>query len=333
MRVAGVDAVQGKKVYGVARAGVTVSQMPVEIPLNVLAGDQSGPTLVVTCGVHGAELVGTFGLIRVMNRLDLSRVRGTLIAVPVANTSGFEFGTRHVYWDGKVLNRVGMGRPDGAFTERLAHLLYGEIVGAADAWIDIHSGTPENYMWYTIAKGGEPGTDTARRALAMAQAFGLADIAVDTPWKDARKDVAIPWITPEIGGGADFRHGGERQVETCARGIENVMRHLGMLDGAVEGMPDAYRLWSLHTDINCGTHGGVLDVRARRGDVLELGDLYGLVLHPYTGETLDRITSPARGTLIESGVIWPVVRPGQWLAVLGDVIAGDVIAQVSPWAR
>jgi predicted deacylase len=154
----------------------------------------------------------------------------------------------------------------------------------------------------------------------MAKAFGLADIAVDTPWKDARKDVAMPWITPEIGGGADFRHGGERQIETCARGIENVMRHLEMLDGAVEDPPPAYRLWRLHTDITCGAHGGVLDIKAERGDVLERGDLYANVLHPYTGAVLDAIMSPARGTLIESGVIWPVVRPGQWLAVLGDIV-------------
>jgi predicted deacylase len=321
MRVAGIDALPGQRVDGVASAGATVSRLPVEVPLSILAGVQRGPTLVVTCGVHGAELVGTFGLLRVLNRLDLARLRGTLIAVPVANTSGFEFGTRHVYWDGKILNRVGMGRSDGTFTERLAHLIYRDIVGVADAWIDIHSGTPENYMWYTIAKGGEPGSESAKRALEMAKAFALPDIAVDTPWKDARKDVTIPWITPEIGGGADFRQGGERQIEACARGIENVMRHLEMLESRVEGLPDAYRLWKLHTDITCGQHGGILDVKVQRGDLMERGDLYGLVLHPYTGAVLDRIVSPANGTLIESGVIWPVVRPGQWLAVLGDVIA------------
>ena len=323
MNVAGIEVRRGERVDGVVSAGATVSRLPVEIPLSVLAGSRPGPTLVVTCGVHGAELVGTFGLLRVMGRVDLSRLSGTFVAVPVSNTSGFEFGTRHVHWDGKILNRVGMGRPDGPFTERLAHLLYQQVVGVADAWIDIHSGTPENYMWYTIAKGGAPGSETAKRALEMAKAFGLADIAIDTPWKDARKDVAIPWITPEIGGGADFRYGGERQIEACARGIENVMRHLGMLSSTVQGMPDSYRLWRLHTDINCGAHGGILDVKAQRGDLMERGDLYGLILHPYTGAVLDRVVSPSRGTLIESGVIWPVVRPGQWLAVLGDVINED----------
>jgi predicted deacylase len=321
VRIAGIEAVRGTKVYGVAGAGTTLSRLPVEIPLNVVAGAAGGPTLAVTCGVHGAELVGTFGLIRVLNALDPARLRGTLVAVPVANTSGFEFGTRHVHWDGKILNRVGMGRADGTFTERLAHLLYGEIVGAADAWIDIHSGTPENFMWYTIAKGLDQGADTARRAMEMARAFGLPDIAVDTPWKDARKDVAVPWITPEIGGGADFRHGGEVQIATCARGIVNVMKVLGMLDGAAEGTPDRYRLWRLHTDITCGPVGGILEAVAKRGDLLQPGDLYGIVRHPYNGEEVGRITSPARGTILESGVIWPVVRPGQWLAVLGDVIA------------
>lgn len=320
MKVAGLDSIPGRKVYGVVSAGRTLSQIPVEVPVNLLAGVHDGPVLAVTSGVHGAELIGTFALLEVIRGLDLSRLRGTLIAVPVANTSGFEFGTRHVHWDGKVLNRVGRGRPEGTYTERLAHLLYGEIVARADAWIDIHSGTPETFMWYTIAKGGPPGTDTARRALEMAKAFGLADIAVETPWTDAAIDLGMPAITPEIGGGPDFLRGGGTQVETCARGILNVMRLLGMLDGRPEGTPSRYRFWRIHTDINNGPAGGILSMRVKRGDRLEPGDTFGVVHHPFSGEEVARIASPGRGTVMDSGVVWPVVRPGQWLAALGDVV-------------
>jgi predicted deacylase len=320
MRIAGLDSIPGKKVYGVASAGYTLSRIPVEVPMNLLEGAQPGPVLAVTCGVHGTELIGTFALLDVIRDLDLSRLRGVLIAVPVANTSGFEFGTRHVHWDGKVLNRVGGGRPDGSPTERLAHLLYREIVGGADAWIDIHSGTPETYMWYTIAKGGHHGTATAHRALEMAMAFGLADIAIETPWKDADLNLGIPAITPEIGGGPDFLRGGQAQMEACARGIRNVMRLLGMIDGAIEAVPRRFRLWKIHSDITNGPVGGVLTLLARRGDHLEPGQTFGVIRHPYHGEELGRIASPARGTVVDSGVVWPVVRPGQWLAALGDVV-------------
>ncbi|MDR7417452.1 MAG: succinylglutamate desuccinylase/aspartoacylase family protein [Armatimonadota bacterium] len=320
MRIAGLDSIPGARVYGLASAGRTLAQMPVDVPVNLLEGAHAGPVLAVTCGVHGAELIGTLAVLDVLRDLDLSRMRGVLIAVPVANTSGFEFGTRHVYWDGKILNRVGGGRPDGTYTERLAHLLYHEIVARADAWIDIHSGTPETYMWYTIAKGGPPGTATAVRALEMAKAFGLADIAVETPWKDASLDLGVPAITPEIGGGPDFLRGGQTQVETGARGIRNVMRLLGMIDGPIEGGPRRYRLWRIHTDISNGPVGGILSMRVKRGDVLEPGETFGVILHPFNGQELARITSPARGTLVDSGVVWPVVRAGQWLAALGDVV-------------
>lgn len=320
MRIAGLDSIPGAKVYGLASAGRTLSQIPVEVPVNLLEGVHAGPVLAVTCGVHGAELIGTFALLDVIRDLNLASMRGVLIAVPVANTSGFEFGTRHVYWDGKILNRVAGGRPDGTYTERLAHLLYHEIVGAAGAWIDIHSGTTETYMWYTIAKGGPPGTATAARALEMAKAFGLADIAVETLWKDASLDLGIPVITPEIGGGPDFLRGGGTQVETCARGIRNVMRLLGMIDGPIGATPRRYRLWKIHSDITNGPVGGILSMRVKRGDALEPGETFGVVHHPFNGQELARITSPARGTVVDSGVVWPVVRPGQWLAALGDIV-------------
>jgi predicted deacylase len=320
MRVAGLDAIPSTKVFGVVVAGRTLAQIPVEVPVNLLTGAHDGPVLAVTGGVHGAELIGTFAILEVMRDLDLSRLRGAVIAVPVANTSGFEFGTRHVYWDGKILNRVGGGRSNGTYTERLAHLLYHEIVAQADAWIDIHSGTPETYMWYTIAKGGPPGTAPALRALEMAQAFGLVDIAIETPWTDASLDLGIPAITPEIGGGPDFLRGGQVQVETCARGIRNVMRLLGMVDGSIEAAPERFRLWKIHTDITNGPVGGILTMTARRGDHLESGQTFGVIRHPFNGEELARIASPARGTVVDSGVVWPVVRPGQWLGALGDVV-------------
>jgi predicted deacylase len=177
-------------------------------------------------------------------------------------------------------------------------------------------------MWYTIAKGGAPGTEMHRRALEMAKAFGLPDIAVDTPWKDARIDLGIPAITPEIGGGADFLRGGQTQTDACARGILNVMKHLGMLHGAPEGTPDRYRFWRIHTDISNGPHGGILSMKVKRGDPMEPGDVYGVVYHPFTGDEVARITSPSRGVVMDTGVVWPVVRPGDWLGALGDPI-GD----------
>jgi predicted deacylase len=98
------------------------------------------------------------------------------------------------------------------------------------------------------------------------------------------------------------------------------MRHLGMLDDGAEGVPTRYRLWKIHTDIANGPVAGILSMHAKRGDHLEPGDTFGVVHHPFNGEEIARIASPARGTVMDSGVVWPVVRPGQWLAALGDVV-------------
>jgi predicted deacylase len=320
MRIGNLEPVRGERVFATVTAAHTLSRIPVEVPVNLLAGRRDGPTLAVTAAIHGAECVGTFGLLRVMELVDLTQLRGMLVAMPVANPAAFEFGTRHTYWDGRILNRVGKGNPGGGYTERLAHVLYGQILPHVDAWIDIHSGTPERHMYYTIAKAQDQGDAVAKRSLEMAIAFGVPDIAVDTPWKDAKIDFPFPWITPEIGGGADFLRNGEAQIETCARGILNVMRLLGMLDGAVDVPYRFANLWKLHTDISNGPHGGVLFPRFRRGDTMREGDVYAVVKHPFSGEVLDELRSPGHGTLSPSGVVWPVVRPGEWLTVLGDVV-------------
>lgn len=320
MDIAGLRVEPGRRAFAMVNAAYTTARLPIDVPVNVIRGSRDGPTLAVTCAVHGAELVGTFGLLRVLQRLDERRLRGTLIAIPVANTSAYEFGTRHTPWDGKILNRVGLGDPAGTITERLAHLLYGKLLPRADAWIDIHSGGPDGYIYYTIARHADAGDERARLSMEMAAAFGLPDIAVETPWHDAKIDLGIPTITPEMGGGADFYRSAHEQIETCARGIFNVMRLLGMLDEPLETPGERFQLWNLHTEIVNGHHGGVLFLEVRRGDRVTRGQTFGVLCHPYTGEVLERIPCPADGTVINSGILWPNVKPGDWLGVLGDPV-------------
>ena len=71
---------------------------------------------------------------------------------PVANQSAFEFGIRTTQWDGMILNRQGLGKEDGAITERIAYHFVRDIVLKANAFVDIHSGTEDGFVWYTIAR-------------------------------------------------------------------------------------------------------------------------------------------------------------------------------------
>jgi uncharacterized protein len=328
LQVGTATAQRGQRTVGHVEVGHTLSRIPVTIPVNIIAGAEDGPTLALTAAMHGQELIGSFAIGQLLRELDPATLRGQIIAVPVVNTSAFEFGQRATYWDGKDLNRQGRGNPDGTITERMAYHYYEEIVSQADYLIDIHSGGPDSYYYYTIYLGEVPGYQfdpaVVRRSRDMTIAFGMEHIFAQTPWRGTFKEEAmkagIPSITIEMGGGADFFRNGTAQIETCIQGITNVMKLLGMMDGDIRVQPRTYKLWNAHTEIIAGEESGFMMRQAQWGDYLETGDTYAIVYHPYTGEELTRITAPNAGTVLNSGTVWPPIPARRWLAVLGDLL-------------
>lgn len=324
MQIGNIKCKKGERAFGHLEIDYTKSRIPVSIPVNVLCGPQDGPTLLVDAAVHGAEGIGSVAIGQLLRTIDVQDIRGTLIAVPVVNTSGFEFGQRTVFWDNNDLNRQGKGKIDGSLTQRMAYHYYDQVISKADAYIDIHSGGPDGYVWYTIYQedvGAAP--EVIRTSREMALAFGLADVFSRTPWHGTLKETAvkdgIPSITPEIGGGADFFHNGQEQIDICVQGILNVMVLLGMIEGRIETQSPSVRVWHGKHEMDAGPHSGIFLRKVKWGDKMEKGDVYGSVFHPFTGEKLADIVAPADGTVLNSGTVWPVIPPGRWLAILGDL--------------
>ena len=57
-------------------------------------GLSAGPLALITAGVHGDEYEGPAAIFSLAQLLSPDRVRGTIIAVPVANPAAFAAGTR-----------------------------------------------------------------------------------------------------------------------------------------------------------------------------------------------------------------------------------------------
>ncbi len=71
----------------------------------------------------------------------LALIAGTLLLVHIANPPSF-YG-RTIYTspaDGKNLNRVFPGRPDGTLSERIAHAITSEVIAKANFLVDLHAG-------------------------------------------------------------------------------------------------------------------------------------------------------------------------------------------------
>ena len=324
MQVGNIVGKPGTKVRGRLLVGYTTSQIPIEIPITIVMGAKPGKTLVISGGVHGREAVGPLGIGKVLRELDPKQMTGNLIAAPVVNMSAFEFAARNTVWDDMDLNRQRTGKKDGTITQRIAYHLFHDIVMLGDAYIDIHTSNSEGFVWYTIFLADVDGAtpEVTAKSKEMAMAYGLEQIFGKTPWKGTFKEEAIrhgiPAITPEVGGGADFFQNGHKQIEYCARGVVNVMKLMGILPGTIETESDKVIIWNGHTEFSNDALGGLMVLQVKRGDRLKKGDLYAIKYDPTTGDEVARIFAAADGTVLNSGLVWPLCPAGRWLGILGD---------------
>ncbi|CAN5849585.1 hypothetical protein BH23DEI1_BH23DEI1_20260 [soil metagenome] len=104
-----------------------------------VVGPTDGPTVTITCGVHGDE--GPWGALAVQRVLErpLVELRGRLRLVFAANPTSVAADTRGSPLDHLDLNRCFPGAESGSHSERLAAVL-ARIVAGSDVLIDLHGG-------------------------------------------------------------------------------------------------------------------------------------------------------------------------------------------------
>ena len=329
MKIGNIECKPGERVFGYLEVDRTSSEIPVNIPINILCGPEDGPTLVVDAAIHGNENVGSVGVGQFLRNIDVSKIKGTVIAVPVVNTSGYEFGQREVKWDGKDLNRQGGGDPNGTTAQRLAYAYFNEVVSKADAFIDIHSGAPDGVVFYTFYEAHIEGCkpEVIERSKEFGLAFGLADVFCETPWPGTFEEVAlkagIPSISIEIGGGSDWRYRAQEFVDLCEQGIRNVMVFMGMLEGKIVTQAPAAKIWRITHEVFSGAYQGFFlrnpDLAPDFGMPVKKGDVYGTMFHPFTGEKIGDIVIPDDGYLLHSARLWPVIPRNRFLTIIGDL--------------
>ena len=170
----------------VGRGGLRVSRSALlndpgaRVPVSLVRGSSDGPVLALIAGTHGSEYPGITALQRLRQSIDPRALRGTLILVHIANPPSF-YG-RTIYTspaDGKNLNRVFPGRPDGTLSERIAHVITTEVIAKADFLVDLHAGDGNEalrpYVYMPVT--GDARLDAATRGMALA--FGLDHIVID----------------------------------------------------------------------------------------------------------------------------------------------------------
>lgn len=321
MKIGSIEARPGEKAFGFFETGRTHGRFPVHIPLHIVAGASDGPTLLVQAGASGLEPEPALTLPGVVAALDPAELSGTLIVVPLMNTSGFEFEQINAVWDDKDLNALGRGDPGGTVSEQMIDRYFREVVAHADAVIDVRTGAQWSYHRYAgVFRAGD---EAASRTLAVS--LGLPQVLLgqrddgSTALEAARdgKAVASAWI----GGGPglrDYRADDQRRLRNA---VHNALIHLGMAEGEPAWEGDRVAVLEAHSYLMPhGERGFTFIDKAKRGAAVAAGESLGHVRHPFSGERLADVTAPRAGVMLHAGASWPVVPEGVALAILGDPV-------------
>ncbi|MBX7222156.1 MAG: succinylglutamate desuccinylase/aspartoacylase family protein [Blastocatellia bacterium] len=271
------------------------------IPVIVVSGARPGATLLVTAAIHGSEFPGVEALLRLTEKLDPAEMRGTLIAVPIVNVPSF-YG-RGIFnnpADGKNLNRMFPGNPQGTETERIAYAITSELMPLCDAVIDLHSGDlPEDlspHLYYR--RGGTPEQEITTRG--MAECFGVPYI-VELPLDDKNAFSGTWYHYAALQGKAAMLVESGRQglVEESAiqiheRGVRRCLCILGILQETL--MPLAFERLSNFFYLNAPA-GGLLTMYAHAGERVAEGQLIATIRNHF-GEVVAEVPSPKAAVLL-----------------------------------
>jgi predicted deacylase len=203
------------------------TQTPMTMPVHIRRGRRAGPTLFVCAAVHGDELNGVEVIRRLMRRRALTRIRGTLITVPIVNMYGVIGRSRYLP-DRRDLNRSFPGSDRGSLAARLADLFMTEIVSRCTHGIDLHTGSLHRGNLPQI-RGNLDDVETLRLARLFGVPVLINAVIRDGSLREAAAACGIPMLLYEAGEALRFD---EVSIRAGVQGIVNVMRGLDMLPPA-----------------------------------------------------------------------------------------------------
>src|SRR5690606_22867996 len=184
-------------------------------------------------GNHGDEYEGELQLARLMRLLDVTKIRGAITILPMANLPAVMAAKRCSPFDGGNLNRAFPGDPTGTPTARLAHFLEHELFARHDAVLDLHSGgTSMAHLACTLI---ERQADTTRftRSVELLRTMGAGHAFIADNGPAAPTSMGAAGRAGTIGLSGEFGGGGTVTPESMAftaAAIDRLLLALGIVE-------------------------------------------------------------------------------------------------------
>lgn len=260
------------------------------LPVTVINGAHPGKTILITGGIHGSEYPGVQTAIELAYEIDPAEVTGRIIIAHPANPAAFLGRTSAVCpQDGKNLNRVFPGDPEGTYAEKLAHLITTQLHSHADFYIDLHGGDLYEDTIPTVYYPGNCPAHISEAAKAasnvLSTAYRIRSEAANSSFSWAAMQ-GIPALHIERGGRGLWS---PEQVNDYKQDVLALLGYLGVLKTAAHSSHPPVDIAQIHY-LN-SSHTGWWYPAVSPGQPIvkgqKLGDVrdcFGILQHSYTAD-------------------------------------------------
>lgn len=287
-----------------------------KIPVIVLKGDKSGSVIGLTAGIHGDELNGIAVIQDLIEEVNISKLNGTIIAIPGLNTYSMEnFKRRFV--DNEDLNRTFPGKKYGNKSEQYVWQINQKILGKIDYLVDMHTASFGRVNALYV-RADMKNMEIAKMAKAIDADIVLHNNGKNPIFKtltmraEAMKQ-NIKAITVEYGNPQVY------QYDIIQRGVNGLLSLLNALKMYENSMFRNFnkpvickKSYWIHTK-----SGGLLEVKVALKDLVEKGDLIAVLSNPF-GEIIEKYFAPEKGIVIGKSTN-PICSTGGRIIHLGII--------------
>ncbi len=313
------------------------------LPVTV-AKNGDGPGAILTGANHGDEYEGPIALHHLANSIDIDKVRGRVIIIPMMNYPAFLVADRVSPIDQLNMNRIFPGQAKGTITQLIADYFTSTLLPQCDFVLDIHSGgktlefLPFAAYHELEDKSQQQACEAATLAFAAPYYLSLIEIDAGGMYDTQAEAMGKVFVSTELGGGGTSN---PHTAEVAKRGVHNCLLHAGILDtaevakrgvhnflvhaGILDAEPIPSDTASIKLDMQqddayvFSQHNGLIEPCVTLGDPVQKGDLIARV---YTTERTG--SEPIEYRAASDGIVLGRHFPS--LVKIGDFM--NVIAQV-----
>lgn len=264
-----------------------------KIPIIVERSKYSGPTILLSAGLHGDEING-IEIVRQIITKNINKPKtGTIICIPVINVFGFVNQTRE-FPDKRDLNRVFPGSKKGSLASRFAYYLLKEIMPHIDYAIDFHAGGASRFNAPQIRI--VPKNAELKKLADIFQApFGLYSKNIAGSFRNSCDKLGVKMLLFEGGKSVNIN---EEVTQEGLEGTKRILDHLGMLNSKKEvTYPEKPTIYITKSNWIRAKYSGMFHGYTQIGNYVIKGQLLATISDPY-GKIEFTVKAPNSGYII-----------------------------------